>query len=490
MLAHHQDGSLFRLLFRIHPALTSSSITSVSSVQDPKLSSHISPLQVRVTQLVVDAEAQGAAPPTDIPLHDLSKYQPTVEDLPLVHKLHHLAYALEVAFCRHEGHWPMTLSKNPPDGLPEEPEDRMAEWRERLHKAIYRTLIAGAALAGVYSEHLSRAEEEGIDTEWPTEQCGEFKNEEQLTFLERFAAYNIASELEEEEELYGPLAGWMLQNVLADTAGRTAMAMRFESGTGRAEICQNRKDCPVKLASDDGVDEGDSNRSSDSDAHFVVWQVIQMAWVLQHIEMTVRRRSDHDHESQLPLKSNESSPYRVPVVFLGIFQPEIVTIPSRIYQAQDLLIRADPTETAAQLGDAVDQKVYYTPNNYPQELTVRLLLDTVYWHTRKPNHITGDAEDRPDAEVAPVPPLIFKFFEYFLRRYLGVRFAFDAWLDAPEADNWELFASNFGLFAHDDVEGRESFTATGSWQDADFTDGSEILVSERPVPVKVYERFT
>lgn len=92
--------------------------------------------------------------------------------------------------------------------------------------------------------------------------------------------------------------------------------------------------------------------------------------------MTVRRRSDHDHESQRPLKSNESRPHRVPVVFLGIFQPEIVTIPSRIYQEQDLPIRADPTETAAQLGDAVDQRVYYKPNNYPRELTVRLLLDT------------------------------------------------------------------------------------------------------------------
>lgn len=173
----------------------------------------------------------------------------------------------------------MTLSKNPPDGLPEEPEDRLAEWRDRLHKAIYRTLIAGAAFAGVYAEHLARAEEEGIDTEWPTEQCGEFKDEEQLAFLERSAAYNIASELEEEEALYGPLAGWMLQNILADGAGRTAMVMRFKSGMSHAEICKNRKDCPVKLASD-GVDNGDSDGSSDSDVHFVVWQIIQMAWVI------------------------------------------------------------------------------------------------------------------------------------------------------------------------------------------------------------------
>ncbi|KAH8908133.1 hypothetical protein BR93DRAFT_977960 [Coniochaeta sp. PMI_546] len=445
-------------------------------------------IAARVTQLVVDAEARGDRPPTEVPLHDLSGHRPTAADLPLVRKLHHLARVLEVAFCHHDGYWPIDLGRGPPKTPPEEPEDRMAEWTERLHKAIYRTLIAGAALAGVYAEPLTRAEDEGVDTEWPSEQRGEFKDSRQLAFLEKFAPYNIASGLEEEEALYGPVAAWILQSILADDVGRAAMAKRFGLGLGRAEICQTREDCPVKLAFD-GAGEGNGDGRSDSDAHFVVWQIIQMAWVLQHIEQTVCRRTQYGTESQRPLKLNESSLCRVPVVFLGIFQPEIVTVPEQIDQGESPSIRADSTDAAARLRRADDQTICYQPNCYPQELTVRVLLENVYWHTRQPNHIVGDVEDRPNAE-APVPPLHFKFFEYFLRRYLGLRFELDAWSVEPEADNWELFASNFGLFAHDDVEGRESYAATGSFQVADFTDGSEILVSAEPTPTRVYEYFS
>lgn len=44
------------------------------------------------------------------------------------------------------------------DGSPEDPE-RMVEWRTGLHRAFYRSLIVGAALAGIYQEPLRTIEE-------------------------------------------------------------------------------------------------------------------------------------------------------------------------------------------------------------------------------------------------------------------------------------------------------------------------------------------
>ncbi|OIW31271.1 hypothetical protein CONLIGDRAFT_713718 [Coniochaeta ligniaria NRRL 30616] len=446
----------------------------------------------RITQFVVDAEARGDRPPTEVPLHGLSSNGPTIADLSLVHKLHHLASALEVSFCHHEGRWPwpMTFDKEPPEVPPEEPE-RLAEWRERLHRAIYRTLIAGGALAGVYDEPLARAKAEGLDTKWLNERHHAFRNEEELTFLESYAAYNVASTLEEDEAVFGPFAAWLLQRFLADHARRKEMAQRFESGTGRAELCQQREDCPVRLFTDD-THESHGSAGNDSDAHFVVWQVIQMAWVMEHLEQTVRRCSQErtlgNHlVSQGEHKSDDNSLLRVPVVLLGIFQPEIVTLPNRVDLKDAPLVRADSTQAAAELDDGhlVDD---YKPYQKSRDLTVRRLLDCVYWNTYRPNYITGNVEDSSHTR-GPVPPLPFKLFQYFLRRYSGLLFAYNAWSDDdPEADTWELFARNFGLFAHDDVEGRDS-DVESAFQYADFTDGSEILVSAEPAPVVVHSHF-
>ncbi|RKU44301.1 hypothetical protein DL546_004451 [Coniochaeta pulveracea] len=452
----------------------------------------------RITQFVLDTQARGHRPPLEVPLYSFSANGPTVADLSLVRRLHHLAGALEVSFCHHEGRWPwpMTFGKEPPEVSPEEPE-RLAEWRERLHRAIYRTLISGAALAGVYDQPLAGAETQGIDTEWLERGRGalvdSFRTEEQLTFLEGYAAYNVASTLEEDEAVFGPFAAWLLQRILADRAGRTAMAQRFESGTGRAELCQLRENCPVRLYTDDSR-ESDGSDANDSDAHFVVWQVIQMAWVMEHMEETVRRRSKeytrgNDLGPQGEYKQNESSLLRVSVVFLGIFQPEIVTFPNRVDLKDDPLVRAKSTQAAAEIDDSLGRDVDHVSCKISQDLTVRRLLDAVYWNTQLPNYITGDVENSSNTS-GPVPPLTFKFFQYFLRRYSGLLFAYNAWShDDPEADTWDRFDRNFGLFAHDDIEGRDSNAESGAFQDADFTDGSEILVCVEPAPVVVHRHL-
>ena len=56
------------------------------------------------------------------------------------------------------------------------------------------------------------------------------------------------------------------------------MAKRFREGSGRAQYCQSRNgDCPAALV------EGGTH----SDAHLVIWELMQVFWVRDHIDNRV-----------------------------------------------------------------------------------------------------------------------------------------------------------------------------------------------------------
>jgi hypothetical protein len=140
-----------------------------------------------------------------------------------------------------------------------------------VHKAIYRVLVAGAALAGAYNEPMFKVQPEpglgdfdfrrGLNTRVYT------PSPVALRFFEQFAVCNMNATPETEEAAFGPLASWLLETIMSDQEARKAMAARFESGRGRAWRCHhNRPNCPVSNLSG-----GDH-----SDAHLVVWEVMQM----------------------------------------------------------------------------------------------------------------------------------------------------------------------------------------------------------------------
>ncbi len=343
-----------------------------------------------------------------------------------------------------------------------------------MRKAIYRILIVGASLAGAYSEPLFRAQEEGIDTDWPKILTASIENK-QLDFLEKFALYNINSSVKENETVFSSVAEWLLQSILMDTKGRTAMAQRFDEGVGRALACQNRRDCPVRLTgSGTGGDD-----APDSDSHFVVWQVMQMIWVALHIEQSVFRpfKSEAfgpDNPAYVgqnvirgPLEQDEGHYRRMPAVFYGVFEVEMVTVPKLIARRQEPMIMADSMGTAAQAGDSTQRTVSYIQDSLSEELPVRFLLAKLFRLSKKPNHVRmGNT-----AHGNPVAPLTSKFFEYFLQHFLGVRYS-HAWEDAP--GNGIQFLAGLSLFTDDDP--KYFHLGPGeSIYDAYFLDGSEFL---------------
>ncbi|KAJ4359030.1 hypothetical protein N0V85_009487 [Neurospora sp. IMI 360204] len=123
-------------------------------------------IAARMTKVVVEAEQADCLPPTDMRPGDFSINHggaPTVSELKAARALYHLARALSVAFCHHNAYLHErrvfkdgSQTSGPPERTPEKP-SRMPEWSARVHKAIYRTMIAGAALAGIYNEPLFKA---------------------------------------------------------------------------------------------------------------------------------------------------------------------------------------------------------------------------------------------------------------------------------------------------------------------------------------------
>jgi hypothetical protein len=113
-------------------------------------------------------------------------------------------------------------------------------------------------------------------------------------------------------------------------------------------------------------------------------------------------------------------------------------------------------------------------------MSVTVFFNWIFDYSGRRNHVRN-------ADV-PVAPLQFKFFEYFLQRYLGVCFD-TAWPTNGQHRLKDLFQQLLAcltIFSHDDVENRGPLPprVTGL-SDADFLDGSELLTKYPPY----YERF-
>ncbi len=196
----------------------------------------------------------------------------------------------------------------------------------------------------------------------------------------------------------------------------------------------------------------------------------------EHIEENILRRVqpsslEDDIHSPSSLKEGEQGNLRrVPVVFNGIFQLEVVTVPIEIDRDCWPRIRADPTERAARAGDSA-AGTYGTSGPFPEYLEVRRLLEHVYESTAKPGFfLLENGDDR-----FRVPPLKLKFFTFILRSYFGLQFTPYTWMrEGEEVEEYTMFLRQLTLFAHDDVEDRQAVTG---FMYSDFLDGSEILCS-------------
>jgi hypothetical protein len=351
--------------------------------------------------------------------------------------------------------------------------------------AVFRLLILGAALAGVYREPLLRAMEHP-DPEIRALPDPELSRltQKQMAFLLQFAVCDLSATLEAQDAVFGPIAEWLLESILSDQESRQAMAKRFEKRCGRAGFCISQEEdeegenCPVGFT--------DDTTGSHSDAHLVVWELMKMFWLVERVRPY---ELDHgqgilDRDSPCPPSTpqdagadeNSRGPLESAVaVFFGMFKAEETTLSMPPDRGSHLKTYPAVSEIAE--GDRKNEK-------FLGGMSVAEFSGWIFDNSGRPNCI--------DETDIPVAPLEMKFFEYFLQHHLGLCLGHQAFredrLDFMER-SYEEFTGTLAIFAHDDVEGRCSYDYwTENVDRADYLEGSEILTKYPSNFTRVYQQ--
>lgn len=430
--------------------------------------------QSRISKVVADAEERREQPPMNVSPGEFSgrRRAPTLPELQAARTLNQLCRVVAAAWAADK----YTLIK-PNDratvasGQPELPEN-MPDFNGRIHRAIYRSIIAGAALAGTYLEPFYVDKERGgpdMSKLRPRADTAFYR--EQLDFLENFAVWNRASTAESEDAAFGSVGAWLLDSILSDQESRSMMADRFDKGYGRSEYCAARKRaygvCPVELV------EGGSH----SDAHFVVWELMQLLWVVDHVDDVVNyTRGFEDNNNGQYLKTF--------AVLFKVFTASEIMAPKIMPQEvrRPIKARVDFPTSSNQEGATKPSEGYNTPRLTPSfRISYLLLAVHLEW---RPNKVVD--------QWSEITPMHFKFFDFFLRRYLGLRFCTKFFSFAiRQEDSYQEWTNCLAIFTNDDVEDRVGAT---SFFDiigvgVGFLDGSEVLESYNPRPEIHYDEY-
>lgn len=376
--------------------------------------------------------------------------RPNASELLAVRQLQHYVDALTLYVANGHFRYPSDLPQLVRPELP----DRMVEWKVGVQRPIYRALIITTALVGPYSEPLFEAHK-SHDFVLKTASLKNAKKLEHqvLEFLHGFPIYKLRPSQDEENGVFRFLAEWVFEQILADAESRKAMAVRFDKGFGRAMECRLRGDCPLKIP--DG-------KNTHSDAHLVALEIMRVFWMCENINGAVRGKIMRD--------SSDAKLRRIgPVCLFGTFDLRVVNYT----EAQD------SGHSRPQFISSVWPGVQ--ENNY--KINMYSILRWIQAESGEPNHLESNS--------APTTPLRLKFFDYFLREYLGAAFFDGLFYEDPGAeinDDLETFLQCATLFSLDDVVGRERKADdspvydSGYLRGAGMLDGSEVLVSADPKP--------
>lgn len=424
--------------------------------------------KARLTNLVVEAETQDELPPLAVSpsLFGGRSRGPTLEELKAATALCRVCRGLDVGLTSKTGLGFFFETDEGESG----PEDR--EFETRVVKTSLKLLICGAALAGVYNEPLFQARSSG-DPELKrlVDSPGDYRDlsHRQLEFLERFAVCNMQATPEAEEAVFGPLGDWLLSSILSDSEARAEMAKLVEQGHGPARYCQQQSresPCPVKLAA--------GENTSHSDAHLVVWEVMKMILVYEHLGGLVSPR----RYVRALFEIDQGPLQKAIAVFPGVFRAERLTPVERISGSQseifmrDFVIPHDHDYFIHGVFDRTSDLVFW-------EAGVSGFFSWIHRKSGRPNVI--------EETGYPTAPLRLKFFEYFLRRRCGLRFIDDAFYQGEYGSQYHNFVNDIGIFGGDAAV-KESWRieSTGIYFDF-FTDGSGMLTGFEPAPARIYQ---
>ncbi|KAL2146818.1 hypothetical protein VTI28DRAFT_2299 [Corynascus sepedonium] len=414
-----------------------------------------------------------------------SNCKPTMAEVPAVLALARLVSVLELAIRKTNPFaWGFTYLR----WLPDMPvASRGREWQARVHKAIYRVFICGAALAGAYNEPVYVAKSRPDLMLRPGQNPGHL-SEKQLQFLEQFVVCNMNPSPEAEEAIFGPLSTWLFESILSDKMGRAAMARRFKEGYGRAWYCQHRRDCPV-IALEGG---------QHSDAHFIAWEIMQMLWVREHICRSVTHQRPFQKQNKDGTLCPDKDPRESPkpdrpvarAIFFGVFHTEDINLGNLSPEGApkpSARLAYIPAQDATEYG--FEPFMDKDQNTRPVTVwgsSIAFLFPWIRGRSGRPNWNLPTASE-PGTAGAPVTPLANRFFDYFLRRHLGLRFLSNVLSDDSDPA-YLAFLSSLAVFAHDDIPGRVPYGSTDApvLPAASYLDGTELLTRADPPPRRVF----
>lgn len=405
----------------------------------------------------------GQLPTANIKLAELESQSrlPSATELQAVRRLHALAIALDHRFSTngyglpHNAHLSSWCTPEPPE--------KIDSWRQDMHRAIYRSLIASASLAALYLEPIFKAaasSDPGIQQLSQTDDI----SEAQLSFVRQFTVYKTQATPEQDHETFSNTGDWLLRNILSNAVLRADMERKFSLRVGRALGCYERntahssylgqegqwdvKACPVQLI----------KGHSHADAHTVSLELIRMLWVSDQIVQWLP--FNHDAESQGSILAASCGP----VVPWNLFSSQVIgfTTPrSRLPKEPNIYV------------------TIFTGHKQQPRGAPWLLYEADHDY-----HQGGDFEEDDNF----MPPLTLKFFAYFLQRHLHA--AFEPKLFQPPEpqdiwDDWKAFREDLRIFSRDEVKGRVPYyrngEGAGSFSSADFLDGADILVPWVPL---------
>ncbi|KAJ6783331.1 hypothetical protein PWT90_08682 [Aphanocladium album] len=415
-------------------------------------------LSLRVAQFVHNCEARKEPLPHSIIVSEFDGRckKPTLSELGNVWGQHLIAAKVcaQIERC---------CDFYPGDAYPSlEHPDHVEECTERIHKAIYRVLIAGAALAGVYNA--PRYTSNPIDPSTAL-------TAEQRQKLMECPAFNMVSSDSDDDDMFGPFATWLCDSILADSKARHDMAQRHERKTGRGLCCVRNQEIEDHLDRIDGEDEEinlrechllDSNGLSHSDTHLVTWQVMQMLHVHQRLNSTIK-----ESPNVTPPPGDPSAYRKIPIVFFGEFCAREVCF-TRITVHDRKVEHVVVRPAAYRIADK--RRIHYSEAQGQDHWGT--VLNWVNYSSGQPNTYIDTNQ--------PTTPLGWKLFDYLLRRFARVRFPPD-YFQEEWSQHWRdlmTFQASFNIFSSDEVPGRQPMQS--EYVDGDFFDGSELLTRIGP----------
>lgn len=352
------------------------------------------------------------------------------------------------------------------DNEPETPKQQR-EWKEAVHKAIYRSFIGAASLSSVYMEpihdiHLGPT----LDPEKPR-YCA-------VASAQRCAAYQTKLDPQQDHNVFGGFGQWLLQDILSDTASRSAMEETFRLNRGRAYGCSERSQFePADYDYDDEMFQAKrgcplqaDDLLSHADRHLLALELVRLLWACGQMA------------EQRPFRGH--APARVmstcgPVFLWDAFAPLLIAfeepppVSTEEASTPPLLYLQEPhqAQLSEDRGGMFPQALLQIADQYNDWLS-DLARQSIF-----------------------MPPTKYKFFVYFLHRHLQAAFEPDFF--EPESgqmagNNFNAFLRNMRIFARDDSKGAISYypDSLGNFEWAEFLDGVDVLLPWGPLQDRVF----